>query len=319
MENNLYYIVESKLCLDIQFKMQEEFRMEAPFSYIGNLIQQTLYEFKAIRIPKKARKEIGYKLKVELDLRLPSDFTTQYNGTYKQGRFVIISRSKDVIILIKLIWRHSRSSIKTEIEEIDTILEDSTKDIIYLLASKKPISTPDFLRILELNEHSKCPYANALLPKQVKKLPTDFIVEREKPLFQNKEIAEIIGSAKQSISIINPYIDPSILSIIVLCPDCVNVKIIGKNFKDERRKRKIIAGITSQTKEKAKSIEVRQNLTLHDRFIIIDDQHIWHCGRDIQDIGKKMITVTYVREQEVQQKVVADFATKWKEGKLIYI
>ena len=93
-------------------------------------------------------------------------------------------------------------------------------------------------------------------------------------------ISDIIKSAKDSIKIIDNYIDDSVLTHL---SKNQNIKItiytstISKQLKLDVEK----------YNKQYKPIELKTFKDSHDRFIIIDDEVIYHLGASLKDLGKK--------------------------------
>ena len=96
-----------------------------------------------------------------------------------------------------------------------------------------------------------------------------------------KFIANIIRSAKELIVLIDNFIDDSVLTLFSKRGDNVSVIIYTKT-------------ITKQLKldlEKYNSqypdIEIKEFNQSHDRFLIIDNNQVYHVGASLKDLGKK--------------------------------
>ncbi len=120
----------------------------------------------------------------------------------------------------------------------------------------------------------------------------DFFVRTELPpvegVFYNGQIldayvfaTDLIKSAKKSVTIIDNYIDESVLLML------------------SKRKAKVRATIVTRSDSKVSQldlekhnaqyspIEVKVCDTLHDRFLIIDND-VYHLGASLKDLGKKL-------------------------------
>ena len=102
-------------------------------------------------------------------------------------------------------------------------------------------------------------------------------------------VSDLIKKAKQSIVLIDNYVDDSVLSLLDKRESNVSAKIYTQN-------------ISSQLKldiDKHNSqypvIEVNQFNKAHDRFLLIDDE-IYHIGASIKDLGKKWFAFTLMRD-----------------------
>ena len=96
-----------------------------------------------------------------------------------------------------------------------------------------------------------------------------------------KFVSDLIRSAKESIILIDNFIDDSVLTLFSKRRDNVNVAIYTKT-------------ITKQLKldlEKYNSqypaIDIKEFENSHDRFLIIDNTEVYHIGASLKDLGKK--------------------------------
>ena len=94
-------------------------------------------------------------------------------------------------------------------------------------------------------------------------------------------VNDLIKSAKKSIVLIDNYVDESVLMMLAKRKKDVSCKVFTQN-------------ITAQLKldlQKHNSqyapIEVAQFKRSHDRFIIIDNEKVYHIGASLKDLGKK--------------------------------
>lgn len=94
-------------------------------------------------------------------------------------------------------------------------------------------------------------------------------------------ISDLIKSAKNSIVLIDNYIDDSVLTLLSKRDQNVSCIIYTKN-------------ITKQLKldlEKYNSqypqIEIKKFDDAHDRFLILDNSKVYHIGASLKDLGKK--------------------------------
>ena len=94
-------------------------------------------------------------------------------------------------------------------------------------------------------------------------------------------VNELIRSAKSSITIIDNYIDDSVLTMLSKRGDDVQATIytskISKQLQlDLDKYHQQYATITVNTFKQA-----------HDRFVILDNQDVYHLGASLKDLGKK--------------------------------
>ncbi len=103
-------------------------------------------------------------------------------------------------------------------------------------------------------------------------------------------IIDIIKTAKNKILIIDNYIDDSIL------------KMLSKKNKDVE-----VIILTSQNSNISKldinkynkqypTLKVAKTNKFHDRFIVIDNKELYHCGASLKDLGKKCFAINKMED-----------------------
>ena len=110
------------------------------------------------------------------------------------------------------------------------------------------------------------------------------------------KIQEIFKSANKSLVIIDAYADNTILDIIKRLN--INVTIITKpnNL------------LTPQDIEKYNkqynNLTVIFDNTFHDRYFILDDENIYHCGASVNRIGYKTFSITLIGDEDVKNALI---------------
>ena len=105
-------------------------------------------------------------------------------------------------------------------------------------------------------------------------------------------LVDILKEAKESIILIDNYIDKNILDIISL----LNVKVIIVT--SDYNKYDI-----NKYKEQYENIEIVHNNKFHDRFIILDYKILYHCGASFKDLGKKCFSINKIENKEILQLI----------------
>ena len=96
-------------------------------------------------------------------------------------------------------------------------------------------------------------------------------------------LINIIRKAKEKIIIIDNYIDKTILDILIYKNENVKVEIWTKNIKCDLDIKKFNLQYPNVTIKKVNNF--------HDRFIIIDNEGLYHVGASLKDLGKKCFAV----------------------------
>jgi hypothetical protein len=102
---------------------------------------------------------------------------------------------------------------------------------------------------------------------------------------------KIIKSAKQSIILIDNYIDESVLAM--LCKKSKNVKVTLLTKNISRQLTLDVAKFNQQYPYMEAKIF---NLS-HDRFLIIDSKDIYHLGASLKDLGKKWFAFSKMEKE----------------------
>jgi ribosomal protein S6 len=99
-------------------------------------------------------------------------------------------------------------------------------------------------------------------------------------------VSDIIKSAKNSIKLIDNYIDESTLVVFTKGALHVRVVIYTKTISKQ-----LELDIQKHNAQYPK-IEIAKFDLSHDRFLIIDDKEIYHFGASLKDLGKKWFAVS---------------------------
>lgn len=96
-----------------------------------------------------------------------------------------------------------------------------------------------------------------------------------------KFAADIVKSAQKSIVLIDNYIDESVLNLMTKRSKGVKVKIYTSKISNELKKD------IDKFNAQYESIEVLIFSKSHDRFLIIDNEIVYHIGASLKDLAKK--------------------------------
>ncbi|MBQ8292724.1 MAG: hypothetical protein IJX78_02810, partial [Bacilli bacterium] len=99
-------------------------------------------------------------------------------------------------------------------------------------------------------------------------------------------IQDFFEKANEEIIIIDNYIDRTILDRLVVKKKKVNV-IIYTSIKTSR----ILGSDIEAFNKQYGLLKVEYTDKVHDRYIIIDKQKLYHVGASIKDLGKKIFSI----------------------------
>lgn len=111
-------------------------------------------------------------------------------------------------------------------------------------------------------------------------------------------IVDIIKKAKKKILIIDNYIDDSILKMLSKKNKDVEVVILTSTKSN-------IPNIDIQKFNKEyPTLKVAKTNKFHDRFIVIDNKELYHCGASIKDLGNKCFGINKIEDGEIIENFI---------------
>jgi len=109
----------------------------------------------------------------------------------------------------------------------------------------------------------------------------------------HKFVSDIIRTAKKSIVLIDNYIDDTVLTVLSKKSKSVKLTILTKSI--SKQLQLDIAKYKNQYGE----LSVIQFDKAHDRFLIIDNETVYHMGASLKDLGKKWFAFSKMEKDSV--------------------
>ena len=97
-----------------------------------------------------------------------------------------------------------------------------------------------------------------------------------------KWVSDLIRSAKQSLILIDNYIDESVLLLLSKRDTTVTATIYTRKINN------LLRLDLERHNAQYPPIDVQIKQDIHDRFLIIDSHDVYHIGASIKDLGKKL-------------------------------
>lgn len=110
------------------------------------------------------------------------------------------------------------------------------------------------------------------------------------------KIHEIFKSATKKLIVIDSYADNTLLDIIKR----LNIEVIIITKPNNLLTKQDIEKYNKQYH----NLKVIYNNTFHDRYFILDDEKVYHCGASINRIGYKTFSITSIGDDEVCRLLV---------------
>jgi hypothetical protein len=107
-------------------------------------------------------------------------------------------------------------------------------------------------------------------------------------------VGDLIRSAKQSLILMDNYIDDTVLKLFTKRKENVEFYIFTKNISEQLQLDLL------KHNQQYKPIKIYKFQKAHDRFLIIDQKEVYHFGASLKDLGKKWFAFTSLNTQSVE-------------------
>lgn len=107
-------------------------------------------------------------------------------------------------------------------------------------------------------------------------------------------LSDLFRSARLSITVIDNYIDDTVLALLSKRAENVRVVLLTKTISPQ------LALDVRKFNEQYPVITVREFKDSHDRFIIIDGKTVYHVGASLKDLGKKWFAFSRIEIEAVE-------------------
>ncbi len=110
----------------------------------------------------------------------------------------------------------------------------------------------------------------------------------------HKFISDLIRKAEKSVVLIDNYVDDTVLVLFTKRKKDVTVTIYAANIS------KALEADLKKFNAQYAPIEIKEFKNAHDRFMIIDDEDVYHLGASLKDLGKKWFAFSRFEKQALQ-------------------
>ena len=111
-------------------------------------------------------------------------------------------------------------------------------------------------------------------------------------------IINIIKTAQRKILIIDNYIDDTVLKMLQKKNKNVEVVILTS------QNSAITKLDIKKFNEQYPILKLALTNKFHDRFIIVDDKCLYHCGASLKDLGKKCFAISKIEDDEILERII---------------
>ena len=180
--------------------------------------------------------------------------------------------------------------LRTEVaEEVSVRIMDAFVAMRHYIGSN--LLEQKYINNLVLEDHNKIKLLESTFNKLTKKEKTNEIYFNGQIFDAYFKIYEICNKSKKELVIIDAYADNTILDIIKRLNTSVIIITKDNNLLTKQ-------DITKYNKQ-YHNLKVIFNNTFHDRYFILDNKDVYHCGTSVNRIGYKTFSITLINDKDL--------------------
>jgi hypothetical protein len=129
------------------------------------------------------------------------------------------------------------------------------------------------------------------------------------------EIRYLLQMAKESIILIDPWVDSSLFSLLA--------SVAGRDLEVHILTSRVPADFNLEAKKFIAQharfrMEVRLTAEFHDRFVLIDNNVCYHIGASVKDAGSKAFMMSRIEDARNREVLLAQHRQSWDAAKVVY-
>jgi len=142
------------------------------------------------------------------------------------------------------------------------------------------------------------------------KVLREAVYQSDTPYDAYKDIKEIIILATKKLTIVDMWVDSSVVSLLENVHPGVEIQVLTRKMKGDFQ---LVAQKFKQQREKAghRGLEVRKDKgEFHDRFIVADEK-FFHVGASIKDAGTKVFAINEIEDPRNRSVLGENIRKAW--------
>ena len=246
---------------------------------------------------KNGTKEINQAVKRNRE-RFPEDFYFQLTmEEYKnlKSQFVTSSRNYGGVRKLPYVFTEQGVAMLASVLKTEVAAQVSVNIMRAFVIIRKYMSRnfleQNFINNLVLEDHDKIKELEDFFQKFDLKEKVNDIYFNGQNFDAYYRINEIFNEAKDILIIVDGYADNKLLDIVKRLKISVIIITKPNNLLTQQD--------IEEYRKQYNNLEVIYNNTFHDRYFIIDDNKIYHCGASVNRIGDKIFSINRITDKEV--------------------
>ena len=275
------------------------------FMLKGEKLENLIYEIRGVQVMldsdlarlyecKNGTKQINLAVKRHKD-RFPERFVFQL--TEEEARILRFQfeTTNNMSRTLPYVFTEQGVAMLATVIRTDVAAQVSIRIMDAFVLFRKYISSnlmkQKYINDLVLKDHEKLEILETYFEKLEEKKKSSEIYFHGQIYDANSKIQEIFASCKKKLIIIDSYADNTVLDIIKRLD--IDVLIITR--KNNLLTKQDIIKYNSEYH----NLRVVYNDTFHDRYFILDNSLVYHCGASINRIGYKTFSINLIQDRYV--------------------
>lgn len=122
-------------------------------------------------------------------------------------------------------------------------------------------------------------------------------------------VLRVMQLAQARLFMVDAYLDDTVFLYVEAVDPDVEVRLLTASRKP------MFCALLEEMKKTRPSIDAREfQGECHDRFLVIDDNTVWHLGASINRLGSKLTRLSRVSDEEDRKRYLGIFDDLWKKG-----
>ena len=288
IESMIYVIRGQKVMLD--FDLAEIYGYET--KNFNRQVKNNISKFDEDFMFKLTREEYN-------DILRCKNFTSSWGGT----RHLPYAFTEQGIYMLMTVLKGELA-----VKQSKTLIRMFKKMKDYLIENDGLLTQNNYLNLFKLinANRDKIQLLEEEFKKISKAISSHYLILNGEKVEADVAYQEIYKLAKNTIYIIDDYIDIKTLQLLKVANENINIIIFSDNKAKNKLNSNFVKDFISDT---GFNIQFKKNNNrFHDRYIIIDfneeNESIFHCGASSKDAGKKITTITKVEESSIYKDLI---------------
>ena len=254
-----------------------------------------LYEVESKRLNEQVKRNIGrFPLEFRFQLTkdefnsLRSQFATLEKGKGAHRKYLPYVFTEQGVAMLSAVLK-SEVAVKISVQIMNAFIQ-MRKIIIGNSILSHRVNMLEENKIITDNKIEKI--FKIIESKEIK--PREGIFYKDQVYDAYQFVANLIKKATKSIILVDNYIDDSVLTILSKrnekCKAIIYTKRLSKEVKLDLEKHN----------KQYPTIEIKTLKDIHDRFLIIDKNEIYHNGASIKNLGEKLFAITKMDKRNLK-------------------